>query len=947
LLLKQTKILDSERNDLDFDRFSGLARRVIQTEYAFISFIDFERQWIKSNIGITITNPNIDRRDSIDAQAMFTTEPEVVFIPDLTTDPKYKSYTNPIGLEDTSIVFRFYLGAVIIVDGFRVGVLSVLDTQPREHVSIESRQNLADLAAAVSNLVKERRSRNMRFKKERANLMLGLNHNLRTPLMSLTLVTEMLRGEVKQMAMTKHNNTTSNSGGSPSCSMQSLALSQDYNNNGNAGSVMLPIDRLTSSIDEDREFVPPVSLPRLPVAAGQDMNCNSVSVQQQCSMDEQLLLRRHHSRSTSRQHTPDIPCMNLLGDLQTSLQQLGLLVEMGLVLGKITSGMSILADGSYDSIRCDVLKIYEKVQSLTQQIGRSQNVLWNINKMYLDDLRAKQFSHPDVLMFVLISTLTQVLPHADMIKVKGNFLPVEELSQIIVSDTDEDIVRMTAAIVELTAPTVVIGRVGLLITELEIFGDPRNLQEIVSKLNTSVTDNSSNEGSSQRSSDLSDDGCAVGGSYSNSKNHAMKNSRPKNNVDQYINVEVEEFGGSLFALGELLENVMGGSSFVMTDHGCVFSFTIPCRVEMDPVITIPFTDSDMDSVSIASDSTASDIVVVRKGLQLDDKRISFAPDVDTKVFDQHASSSSSSYSDVKPIMKNNTKGSPDKLQRKSHRSRAAAAPDNFVVYTKEAILLEPLTPNANNSSGPVKIVTLANLAEAVKESKKTSPCTAIDRPTTSLSLREMIGLEVPTYKRILKVLLVDDSVTVQKVVGIWLKKKNCLVTSALNGLIALELMKTTVFDIVFMDFLMPVMDGLSCMRHIQNYQRMHPMLQKGVEDQWVIGLSATALPKDEEDAFDAGMHMFCAKPVEMIALTHILEAKRIGLNYITLAQLVKDNRACTMTAQQQDEAAELLLPRNAESMSKDAMKEREAMKVNITANVNTNIFGGFHFSVCA
>jgi len=211
----------------------------------------------------------------------------------------------------------------------------------------------------------------------------------------------------------------------------------------------------------------------------------------------------------------------------------------------------------------------------------------------------------------------------------------------------------------------------------------------------------------------------------------------------------------------------------------------------------------------------------------------------------------------------------------------------------------------------------------------------------------MIGLEVPTYKRILKVLLVDDSVTVQKVVGIWLKKKNCLVTSALNGLIALELMKTTVFDIVFMDFLMPVMDGLSCMRHIQNYQRMHPMLQKGVEDQWVIGLSATALPKDEEDAFDAGMHMFCAKPVEMIALTHILEAKRIGLNYITLAQLVKDNRACTMTAQQQDEAAELLLPRNAESMSKDAMKEREAMKVNITANVNTNIFGGFHFSVCA
>lgn len=112
---------------------------------------------------------------------MFPTAPEVLFIPDLSADEKYKSFLNSFGLEDTSIVFRFYLGAVIMVDGFRVGVLSVLDTKSRDFVSIESRQNLADLAAAVSNLVKERRSRNLRFKKERANLMLGLNHNLRTP----------------------------------------------------------------------------------------------------------------------------------------------------------------------------------------------------------------------------------------------------------------------------------------------------------------------------------------------------------------------------------------------------------------------------------------------------------------------------------------------------------------------------------------------------------------------------------------------------------------------------------------------------------------------------------------------------------------------------------------------------------------------------------------------
>jgi GAF domain-containing protein len=75
----------------------------------------------------------------------------------------------------------FYTGVALSVEGFRVGVLSVIDTQPREHLSMDNRQNLLDLAAAISHLLRERRLKYLRFKKERANLMLGLNHNLRTP----------------------------------------------------------------------------------------------------------------------------------------------------------------------------------------------------------------------------------------------------------------------------------------------------------------------------------------------------------------------------------------------------------------------------------------------------------------------------------------------------------------------------------------------------------------------------------------------------------------------------------------------------------------------------------------------------------------------------------------------------------------------------------------------
>lgn len=79
------------------------------------------------------------------------------------------------------IKLKFYAASPIITDGFRIGVLSVIDTERRDYLSIEDRQNLLDLASAVSNLVSERRQRYLRFKKQRANLMLGLNHNLRTP----------------------------------------------------------------------------------------------------------------------------------------------------------------------------------------------------------------------------------------------------------------------------------------------------------------------------------------------------------------------------------------------------------------------------------------------------------------------------------------------------------------------------------------------------------------------------------------------------------------------------------------------------------------------------------------------------------------------------------------------------------------------------------------------
>ena len=54
----------------------------------------------------------------------------------------------------------------------------------------------------------------------------------------------------------------------------------------------------------------------------------------------------------------------------------------------------------------------------------------------------------------------------------------------------------------------------------------------------------------------------------------------------------------------------------------------------------------------------------------------------------------------------------------------------------------------------------------------------------------------------LSVLLVEDAIPQQKMMGKWLNGQGYRVTIASNGKIGLELLKTHQFDVCFMDFLM-------------------------------------------------------------------------------------------------------------------------------------------------
>ncbi len=70
------------------------------------------------------------------------------------------------------------------------------------------------------------------------------------------------------------------------------------------------------------------------------------------------------------------------------------------------------------------------------------------------------------------------------------------------------------------------------------------------------------------------------------------------------------------------------------------------------------------------------------------------------------------------------------------------------------------------------------------------------------------------------------------------------------------------FDIIFMDHMMPAMDGVEAMQHIRSME--------GGKDEVVIALTANALSGAKNAYLDAGFDGFLAKPIEMKKLDHIL-----------------------------------------------------------------------------
>ncbi|MEP0173759.1 response regulator, partial [Marinobacter sp.] len=118
----------------------------------------------------------------------------------------------------------------------------------------------------------------------------------------------------------------------------------------------------------------------------------------------------------------------------------------------------------------------------------------------------------------------------------------------------------------------------------------------------------------------------------------------------------------------------------------------------------------------------------------------------------------------------------------------------------------------------------------------------------------------------MKVLLVEDNPVNRTLTRRLLEKLGCDVMTANDGEAASSLWQWHPFDLIFMDCVMPRVDGFEATRRLRQWEKDH-----GRDRVPVVALTASAMEKDEERCREAGMDSFVAKPVNIEMLRAVLE----------------------------------------------------------------------------
>ncbi len=123
----------------------------------------------------------------------------------------------------------------------------------------------------------------------------------------------------------------------------------------------------------------------------------------------------------------------------------------------------------------------------------------------------------------------------------------------------------------------------------------------------------------------------------------------------------------------------------------------------------------------------------------------------------------------------------------------------------------------------------------------------------------------------LRILLCDDNIVNQKVATRILQQMGYKADIAGTGLEAIQAIERKVYDLVFMDVMMPEMDGLGATRKIREMQQRNSEFPTFKSTIIIIAMTASAMQGDRERCLAAGMNDYIAKPVRPEDIRRVVE----------------------------------------------------------------------------
>ena len=140
-----------------------------------------------------------------------------------------------------------------------------------------------------------------------------------------------------------------------------------------------------------------------------------------------------------------------------------------------------------------------------------------------------------------------------------------------------------------------------------------------------------------------------------------------------------------------------------------------------------------------------------------------------------------------------------------------------------------------------------------------------EKPSMNKRLKAFQISDSLAEKYPMKILIAEDNVVNQKVAQRSLERMGYRPDLVANGYEAVEVMRKIPYDLIFMDLLMPEMDGLTASKIIREECGNSAGYPK------IIAMTANAMKEDKDKCLSAGLDDFISKPIRMEELQSMIQ----------------------------------------------------------------------------